>query len=182
MDCIFCKIAAGEIPSTKVFENDKILAFKDLNPQAPVHVLVIPKEHIASADEITAASFERYSPLDSLGRCGVALASLGRDLMPTGTRGDIGSVKLPMWLKKHTDKKLNFEFTSGGEFPNDLSKYALVIHCGGCMLNEREMKSRISNAKENKIFITNYGIAIAMMNGILKRSVEPFEDIAKLLD
>jgi histidine triad (HIT) family protein len=54
MDCIFCKIAAGEIPSTKVFENDKILAFKDLNPQAPVHVLVIPKEHIASADEITA--------------------------------------------------------------------------------------------------------------------------------
>lgn len=96
--------------------------------------------------------------------------------------GDIGSVKLPMWLKKHTDKKLNFEFTSGGEFPNDLSKYALVIHCGGCMLNEREMKSRISNAKENKIFITNYGIAIAMMNGILKRSLEPFEDIAKLLD
>lgn len=54
MDCIFCKIAAGEIPSTKVFENDKILAFKDLNPQAPVHVLVIPKEHIASADEVTA--------------------------------------------------------------------------------------------------------------------------------
>ena len=54
MDCIFCKIAAGEIPSTKVFENDKILAFKDLNPQAPVHVLVIPKEHIASADEISA--------------------------------------------------------------------------------------------------------------------------------
>ena len=56
MDCIFCKIAAGEIPSTKVFENDKILAFKDLNPQAPIHLLVIPKEHIASADEINVSN------------------------------------------------------------------------------------------------------------------------------
>ncbi len=95
--------------------------------------------------------------------------------------GDIGSVKLPMWLEKYTGKKLNFEFTSGGEFPTDLSKYSLVIHCGGCMLNEREMKSRIRTSLENNLQITNYGIAIAMMNGILKRSLEPFEDIAKLL-
>ena len=66
MDCIFCKIAAGEIPSTKVFENEKVLAFKDLNPQAPVHILVIPKTHIASADEINADNAELVSDIFSV--------------------------------------------------------------------------------------------------------------------
>ena len=74
---------------------------------------------------------------------------------------DIGTVKLPGWISGYTGKNLNFEFTSGGEFPDDLSKYALIVHCGACMLNEREMKSRIERAVDAKIPITNYGTAIA---------------------
>jgi len=88
---------------------------------------------------------------------------------------DIGSVKIPGWVKKHSGKELTFEFTSGGEFPDDLSKYALVIHCGGCMLNEKEVKSRLQKAVKTNIPFTNYGIAIAHMHGILKRSISPFE-------
>lgn len=91
---------------------------------------------------------------------------------------DIGSVKIPDWVKKHSGKSLNFEFTSGGEFPENLSKYALVIHCGGCMLNEREMQSRLERAENGGVPITNYGTAIAHMHGILKRSIEPFEKLA----
>lgn len=88
---------------------------------------------------------------------------------------DIGSVKIPGWVKNHSGKELNFEFTSGGEFPEDLSKYALVIHCGGCMLNEKEMQNRLKKAEKSGIPITNYGTAIAHIHGILKRSIEPFE-------
>ena len=91
---------------------------------------------------------------------------------------DIGTVKLPDWISGYTCKNLNFEFTSGGEFPDDLSKYALIVHCGACMLNEREMKSRIERAVDAKIPITNYGTAIAQVHGILKRSLSPFPDIA----
>lgn len=91
---------------------------------------------------------------------------------------DIGTVKLPGWINGYTGKNLNFEFTSGGEFPDDLSKYALIVHCGACMLNEREMKSRIERAVDAKIPITNYGTAIAQVHGILKRSLSPFPDIA----
>ncbi len=91
--------------------------------------------------------------------------------------GDIGTVKLPAWIREHTGRNLNFEFTSGGEFPEDLSRFALVVHCGGCMLNEREMKSRIRRCAECGVPITNYGIAIAQINGILARSVEPFPEI-----
>ena len=87
---------------------------------------------------------------------------------------DIGTVKLPNWIKKYTDKGLEFEFTQGGEFPQDLSKYALIVHCGGCMLNETEMKSRLKKANEQNIPIVNYGMAIAYMNGILERSMEIF--------
>lgn len=90
---------------------------------------------------------------------------------------DIGTVKMPAWIEKHTGKKLNFTFTSGGDFPSDMSQYALIVHCGGCMLNEKEMKYRIGCCKEGGIPITNYGIAIAHMHGILKRSLEPFPDI-----
>ncbi len=86
--------------------------------------------------------------------------------------GDIGTIKMPMWIKKHTGKDLQFEFTHGGEFPEDLSKFALVVHCGGCMLNEREMKYRIACSIDSNVPIVNYGMAIAHMNGILKRSVE----------
>lgn len=87
---------------------------------------------------------------------------------------DIGTVKLPKWIRKYTGKILNFEFTSGIEFPQDLSKYRMVIHCGGCMLNDREMNYRLKCAEDQGIPITNYGIAIAHMQGILERSTEMF--------
>lgn len=87
---------------------------------------------------------------------------------------DIGTQKIPNWIKNYTGKDVNFEFTSGVEFQNDLSRYALIIHCGGCMLSEREMKSRINEAKKQKVPMTNYGITIAHINGILKRSVKIF--------
>lgn len=86
---------------------------------------------------------------------------------------DIGTVKLPNWIRKHTGKELHFEFTSGTEFPDDLSSYRLVIHCGGCTLNEREMKYRLKCAQDQSIPMTNYGTAIAHMNGILQRSIAP---------
>ena len=94
---------------------------------------------------------------------------------------DIGTVKMPNWIEDFTGKKLQFTFTSGGEFPEDMSEYALVVHCGGCMLNEAEMKNRILRCKEQKVPIVNYGIAIAHMHGILKRSLEPFADVLKIL-
>ncbi len=94
---------------------------------------------------------------------------------------DIGTVKMPAWVKKHCQKDVSFDFTSGGDFPEDLSKYALIIHCGGCMLNQRQMQSRALAALGNNVPMTNYGIAIAHMNGILKRSVELFpEALAEL--
>ena len=88
---------------------------------------------------------------------------------------DIGTVKLPNWIKNFSKAEVVFEFTQGGEFPQDLSKYKLIVHCGGCMLNESEMKSRIKYAKENGIPIVNYGMAIAYMNGILERALEVFK-------
>ncbi|MDE6313793.1 MAG: [FeFe] hydrogenase H-cluster maturation GTPase HydF [Lachnospiraceae bacterium] len=94
---------------------------------------------------------------------------------------DIGTVKLPQWITEYTGKKMQFSFTSGTEFPEDLSDYHLIIHCGGCMLNEREMKHRLITAKEQNIPMTNYGIAIAYMNGILKRSVELFPNLHQYL-
>lgn len=94
---------------------------------------------------------------------------------------DIGSVKIPKWLSEFTSKQLNFAFTSGGEFPSNLSKYSLIIHCGGCMLNEREMQHRVKTAASENVPMLNYGIAIAHMNGILKRSLEPFPEMQGLL-
>ena len=91
--------------------------------------------------------------------------------------GDIGTEKLPAWIRKYTGKQLEFSFTSGGEFPEDVRDYALVVHCGGCMLNEKEMKSRILRAREQKVPITNYGVAIAHLHGMLKRSVSPFPQL-----
>ncbi len=90
---------------------------------------------------------------------------------------DIGTVKIPRWLKQHTGKKLIIETSSGTEFPEDLTSYALVIHCGGCMLNEREVKYRMKCAEDQSVPFTNYGIAIAQMKGILKRSIELFPNL-----
>ncbi len=86
---------------------------------------------------------------------------------------DIGTVKLPNWLKKYTNLNLDFEWSSGTGFPNDLKKYDLIIHCGGCMLNENEMVFRMNSAVNQDVPFTNYGIAIAYMKGILERSIKP---------
>ena len=86
---------------------------------------------------------------------------------------DIGTVKMPAWVQNYTQKKLSFEFSSGGTFPSDLKEFKLVIHCGGCMLNEMQMASRIEQCKEQGVPVTNYGMAIAYMNGILPRSLAP---------
>lgn len=94
---------------------------------------------------------------------------------------DIGTVKIPNWIKKHTEKDIHFDFTSGREFPEDLKDYALVLHCGGCMITERDVMSRMEKAKEENIPFTNYGITIAYMNGILKRSIEVFPELNKLI-
>lgn len=94
---------------------------------------------------------------------------------------DIGSVKLPRWIRQYTGKEPEFVFSSGTEFPADLSPYKLIVHCGGCMLNEREMKYRLACAKDQNIPMTNYGILIAYIQGILKRSVEPFPAVSMML-
>lgn len=95
---------------------------------------------------------------------------------------DIGTVKMPKWIESYSSVKPSYHFTSGGEFPEDLSKYRVIVHCGGCMINEAEMKHRTEKAKKQGVPIVNYGIAIAGMNGILKRSLELFPDISALLD
>lgn len=95
--------------------------------------------------------------------------------------GDIGTCKMPEWIRNYTGKKPVFEFTSGIEFPDDVSSYKMVVHCGGCMLNEREMKYRIACCQDQGVPITNYGILIAQVTGILKRSLGPFPEMQKLI-
>ena len=95
---------------------------------------------------------------------------------------DIGTVKIPRWIREYTGKEIQFETTSGTQFPDELGAYKLIVHCGGCMLNEREMKYRLSCAEDQGVPMTNYGILIAYMKGILKRSVELFPEISSLLE
>jgi len=92
--------------------------------------------------------------------------------------GDIGTEKLPRWITKHTGKKLEFAFASGTEFADNLQEYGLIVHCGGCMLNEKEMQHRLREATEQGIPMTNYGTLIAYMKGILQRSLQPFPSIS----
>ena len=96
--------------------------------------------------------------------------------------GDIGSVKIPAWIEKFSGVKPEYTFTSGGEYPDNLSEYKVCIHCGGCMLNDKEMQSRIDRCRNAGVPIVNYGIAIAHMHGILRRSLEVFPDMLALLD
>ena len=96
--------------------------------------------------------------------------------------GDIGTEKLPAMIRKYTCAKPEFVFTSGREFPEDLSGFRLVIHCGGCTLNEREMQYRLKTAADQGVPMTNYGIAIACMQGILRRSVAMFPAVQALLE
>lgn len=95
---------------------------------------------------------------------------------------DIGSVKIPRWLRQYTGRRLEIETTSGRAFPEDLSLYRLVIHCGGCMLNEREVRYRMKTAQDQQVPITNYGVAIACMQGILRRSIAMFPHLLDLLE
>ena len=87
---------------------------------------------------------------------------------------DIGSVKMPKWIREYTKKDITFDFVSGTEFPDDFSNYSLIVQCGGCMLNATEMKNRIKSAENAGVPMTNYGVAISYMNGILARTVKPF--------
>ncbi len=126
--------------------------------------------------------FARYKgDLDNLIAGAEALSSLkenDRVLISEGCThrrqcGDIGTVKLPAWIERFAGVKPRFEFTSGGSFPDDLSDYRVVVHCGGCMLNEKEMQYRQKAAQQAGVPMVNYGIAIAKMNGILDRALEP---------
>ena len=144
---------------------------------------IVPKDILLTSFSILFARYKGDLPVTIAGAKAINLLQDGdKVLISEGCThhrqcGDIGRDKLPNWIEQYTGKKLNFFFTSGGEFPQDLSEYALVVHCGGCMLNEKEMQHRIRTAVGTQIPITNYGIAIAYMNGILKRSVEVFPEI-----
>ena len=94
---------------------------------------------------------------------------------------DIGTVKLPLWIESYTGKKPEFVFTSGTGFERNLKEYHMIVHCGGCMLNEQEMQYRLREAKTCGVPMTNYGILIAYMKGILERSLQPFPELAALL-
>lgn len=94
---------------------------------------------------------------------------------------DIGTVKLPRWIREYTGKELHFETSSGGGFPEDLTRYKMIVHCGGCTLSKKEMAFRIAEAKDQHVPIVNYGTLIAGLKGVLKRSVQPFEQYRDLL-
>lgn len=132
----------------------------------------------------------RYKGFLHISAAGVAAVERLRDgdtvLMAEGCThhrqcNDIGTVKIPRWLRAHTNKTLNIETCSGREFPDDLSPYALVVHCGGCMITEREVQYRMRCAEDQGIPFTNYGIVIAQMTGALERSVRLFPEVHALL-
>ena len=95
---------------------------------------------------------------------------------------DIGTVKLPAWLSAHTKAKLELAFTSGADFPEDLTPFSAVVHCGGCTLTAREMRARQARAEAQGVPMTNYGVAIAHMHGILRRSLASFPEALAALD
>ena len=106
----------------------------------------------------------------------------GRINLPFGAALSIGTTKITRWLKQYTGKDFDIHTSSGNSFPEDLDTYDLVIHCGGCTLNRREMKNRIARVKDAGVPIVNYGIFIAATQGILKRTLEPFEEASRILN
>ena len=144
---------------------------------------IVPKEIPLTSFSILMARFKGYLETAVKGIQAVDFLKDGdRILISEGCTHhrqceDIGTVKLPNWILKYTGKDLKFEWSSGREFKEDLSPYAMVIHCGGCMLNEREVKYRMKCAVDQGIPFTNYGIAIAYMKGILQRSIEPIPNL-----
>lgn len=146
---------------------------------------VVPEEILLTSFSILMARYKGF--LDEAVQGAAAIRQLkdgDRVLISEGCThhrqcDDIGTVKIPRWLKNYTGKNLIIETSSGREFPEDLSPFSLIIHCGGCMLNGREMKYRMKCAKDQHIPFTNYGIAIAHMQGILERSIQVFPDLIK---
>ncbi len=142
---------------------------------------IVPKDILLTSFSVLMARYKGF--LDTAVKGAYAINSLNdgdKVLISEGCThhrqcNDIGSVKIPNWLKSYTKKNLIIQNTSGGEFPQDLRQYKLVIHCGGCMLTEREVQNRMKCAIDQNIPFTNYGTAIAHMNGILKRSIEIFQ-------
>lgn len=141
---------------------------------------IVPEDILLTSFSIL---FARYKgELDSLIAGAKALESLedgDKVLISEGCThhrqcNDIGSVKIPKWIKGFTDKDIEIELSSGMEFPDDMSKFKAAVHCGGCMLNEKEMKYRIKHCQDAGVPVVNYGIAIAKMHGILDRSIKPF--------
>ena len=146
---------------------------------------VVPEEILLTSFSILMARYKGF--LDEAVQGAAAIRQLkdgDRVLISEGCThhrqcDDIGTVKIPRWLKNYTGKNLIIENSSGREFPEDLSPFSLIVHCGGCMLNGREMKYRMKCAKDQHIPFTNYGIAIAHMQGILERSIQVFPDLVK---
>ena len=146
---------------------------------------VVPEEILLTSFSILMARYKGF--LDEAVQGAAAIRQLkdgDRVLISEGCThhrqcDDIGTVKIPRWLKNYTGKNLIIETSSGREFLEDLSPFSLIIHCGGCMLNGREMKYRMKCAKDQHIPFTNYGIAIAHMQGILERSIQVFPDLVK---
>lgn len=190
-------ILEADAVSVVVKENELRQVLSQLNKQPKVVITdsqVFGKVAADTPEEVLLTSFSilfaRYKgSLETVVRGVTALDSLADGdtiLISEGCThhrqcDDIGTVKLPRWIRKYTGKEIRIETVSGTEFPDDLTKYRLIVHCGGCMLNEREMKYRLSCAQDQGVAITNYGILIAYVNGILKRSVEAFPEISRLL-
>ena len=149
---------------------------------------LVPPEIPLTSFSILMARYKGDLPLQVAGAKAVdTLTSGDKVLIAEGCThhrqcDDIGTVKLPRWIRAHTGAEPEFSFCSGTEFPDDLSPYRMVIHCGGCMLNAREMKYRLRCAQDQGVPVTNYGTLIAYLNGILPRTLAPFPDLAALLN
>ena len=188
-DILSCGATALTVRDTEFPQALSGLLEKGISPRLVItdsQVFPFVAKHTPEHIPLTSFSilFARYKGnLETLAEGASALDSLKRGdriLISEGCThhrqcNDIGSVKLPKWIQEYVGEELSFSFTSGTEFPEDLSPYKMIVHCGGCMLNEREMKYRIACAKDQEIPITNYGTLIAQIKGILKRSLGPFD-------
>lgn len=187
------------VPSVCVRETELAALLERLGPIRPALVItdsqvfrqvaqIVPRDVRLTSFSILMARYKGF--LDEAVRGVTAIGRLrdgDRVLISEGCThhrqcNDIGSVKLPRALRRHTGQELNIELSSGRDFPEDLSPYSLIVHCGGCMLNEREMTRRMACAVEQGVPITNYGIALAFLTGILRRSVEVFPHLVAALE
>ena len=149
---------------------------------------LVPEDIMLTSFSVLMARYKGDLPLTVKGAAVIEKLSAGdKVLISEGCTHhrqceDIGTVKLPGWIRKYTGIQPEFHFTSGREFPEDLGQYKLVVHCGGCTLTPREMQFRQRSCQDLQLPITNYGILIAYMNGILHRAIQPFPELRGLLD